>query len=634
MNSKHSFYNKFVNYIPFSQPLIWGGIISCFSSIISVLIWGFEFGISNNEFHTVIVYKISKGLNFSGDAMAESLKNFISPFWWVIGYLSQIIPPYAVFLLFFILSRFILNIGIALTIMALSFKKDSMLPWILSSCFTLSSGFIMGLPLGDDPVIGKYLSHTFFSIGICMISFALTLLGRYSWSALFLGIAYNINAMQANFLFGILIIVWTTNLSLNIQKSFLKMIKGVLTVFIIGLPTFLWIFSIFREPDNIMLSGSALTDFAKYYFPHHYFWSLKSFWQKSQGLSIPVLLFLLTFINIFVQKPFIKSHNQKSIFISSFILLGYIFVGIIILDYFPSRFSLQLHLFRSDVLSFTILISLLGAMFLNTLMYHELSNSAMMLLTSCVVLVHDFRLAVVILGIYFCYNLVTRYAQHKLFIKNLFYFCLLLISLLLIYKGKWEVFIFYISTLSFIMIREYFSRIARIILIIPAFLLFLFSNVQYYYKLPKQTEYKINSKQIDHIAQIAQQVTPSDALFLIPPIYSCRSYLQRGVYVSMRDGAAYLWQKGYELKFLRRLAILGIVYTPGMEFQREQVYKEFMENLYVSIPKLKLEGVTHVILPKRDNCNQKFKLIVEDKDFCLMTIDNALGYIGDSPIAK
>ena len=92
----------------------------------------------------------------------------------------------------------------------------------------------------------------------------------------------------------------------------------------------------------------------------------------------------------------------------------------------------------------------------------------------------------------------------------------------------------------------------------------------------------------------------------------------------MKDGAAYLWQPGFEQEFLRRLQVLGIVYTPGTRFQNNQVNQEFEDNLPSSLSKAKLEGVSHVILPKRLVYRDTANILIENKDFYVLTIDNAL----------
>jgi len=51
------------------------------SALVGVAIYGFDFGIGNNEFHTVIVDRVAGIGSFDKDLLATSLNNFVSPFW-------------------------------------------------------------------------------------------------------------------------------------------------------------------------------------------------------------------------------------------------------------------------------------------------------------------------------------------------------------------------------------------------------------------------------------------------------------------------------------------------------------------------------------------------------------------------
>ena len=167
------------------------GLLCLSSSILACHLWGFKYGIYNNEFHTIIVDKIAKGIRFPGDAMAASMGNFPSPFWYVVAQCSKIVPAPIVFQIFYLVAWVLLNVGVSSMIAALTMKKDWILPWVLGSYAILSIGFIMNLPLGSDSVILPYLSQTFVSVGLCLLSISLTLENNNGWSAAVLGVAYN-----------------------------------------------------------------------------------------------------------------------------------------------------------------------------------------------------------------------------------------------------------------------------------------------------------------------------------------------------------------------------------------------------------------------------------------------------------
>jgi hypothetical protein len=98
------------------------------------------------------------------------------------------------------------------------------------------------------------------------------------------------------------------------------------------------------------------------------------------------------------------------------------------------------------------------------------------------------------------------------------------------------------------------------------------------------------------LARALRPELPEDALVAIDPAYEVRPQLGRGVFVSMKDGAAYLWKPGFELEYLRRLALLGVSYTPGRRYETARVAREFQEGLPASLERLPAEGVSHAIV--------------------------------------
>ena len=69
------------------KELLYASMLVVVSTLASILIWGFHFGIKNNEFHAIIVDKIAYGTSFQGDALASAMHNFVSPFWIGVGFL-------------------------------------------------------------------------------------------------------------------------------------------------------------------------------------------------------------------------------------------------------------------------------------------------------------------------------------------------------------------------------------------------------------------------------------------------------------------------------------------------------------------------------------------------------------------
>lgn len=615
-----------------AQHLIIGGGLSAISAVLATLLWGFQFGVSNNEYHTMIVYKIAEGLTFAGDAMAATLDQYASVFWWLLGYLSKLIPPIPLFCGFFILSRFGLNMGLGLIVMALSGKKGGLFPWVFAAGITCASGFLYGLPLGADPVIETYLSQTYFSIGICLISLALTLLYHQNWSAFFLGIAYNINLMQANFLCGLLLMLWFIQAAGTWRTRLLASLKTFGLAVLVAAPTVVWVGSSIIQASPVpSLSGQALADFAKYNFPYHFFWSFKTFWTQLNGLAIPGLLLLLVILSKISHPIRPAFPHQKEIGIAAFVLLGYIVVGAIGIETIPSRILFQLHLFRSDVLGFTILIVSLVAWGGNICVRYPSSRlCSMFWVTLLVTIFHRFVFSGLILASIVLFIVIDQYAhKYSSPLRWMVGGSYLLISVFLFWKGKIQESIFFLIAGSLMLSEEQWLERWRIGVLAGMVMWGLWGNLTDYRQRVdfQQSAYQMENTQINQLARMAYTLTPSESLFLIPPIYLCRASLHRGVYLSMKDGSAYLWKKGAELEYLRRLRVVGITYTPGQPYQRERVYQEFLEHLPSSLPQVKAEGVTHVILPKIALKKSPSELLAEYGEFVFMTIDMAINQL-------
>ncbi len=125
------------------------------------------------------------------------------------------------------------------------------------------------------------------------------------------------------------------------------------------------------------------------------------------------------------------------------------------------------------------------------------------------------------------------------------------------------------------------------------------------------------------IGSDVQRTLPRDAVLAVPPgIESARPFLRRSIYVTLKDGAAYLWNPGYEVEYLRRLSVLHVPYTPGRRPDLRSADREFVRYLPESLPVLEAEGVTHVLLRTADvppgaTCSPR------TADYCVLGITEA-----------
>jgi hypothetical protein len=604
------------------KELIYAGILVVVSTLASMLIWGYHFGIKNNEFHSIIVNKIAQGISYKGDALAASMHNFVSPFWVVAGLLSKVFPEQAVFFTFFFLSRVLLCIGLASMIHAFSESRFFLHSVLLGSLIMISSGSVNVLPLGDNVVISDYLSQTFLSVGFCLVSFSLSVRKKYVWSAIILGIAYNINAMQANFVLGILLVMWLVK-AREEKISYASLGLPIGLFLLCASPTIYWIAAALHEkPAGNYMAGSALADFAKYYLPSHYFWTVKALRDKLNGISIITTVLTLAVSGVVIKDTVFARFKKKEVLISALVSLVYVIVGAISVEIFPSRLFFQLHLFRSDVIIYLISLAYL----LSLLLMKDLQPYTRLMLVAAIaeyVTNAFFKAQLFILWAVFIEG-ARYYRVKESFIKAANLFFVVALGILFIRTGYREMmllvpfFVFYLlsrmdrksptgvpldSGRKEQAIAAQHNRLLgfarRNLLVIGYICACMFITFSSY--IARTNDYAEKERAQQEIRALADNISrkvPANALFLIPPWYEIRPQLKHGVFVSMKDGAAYLWDKGYEFEYIRRLNVLGIPYTPGIPFDESKVKQYFFNNIVNSLASAGKEGVTHVILPK------------------------------------
>lgn len=597
-----------------SSALAWAIMLA--SAVVSILIWGFRYGIRNNEFHIVLVETAARGVVFANDAMASTMQDYVSIFWLAVAYLSSYFPVEGVFCFFLFIGRILLIAGVALIIRGL-FKEASWLKAASSaSVVTIASGFMIGLPLGADPVMGDYLSQTFVSVGICAVGIGFAFNGRHLLSAVILGAAYNVNAMQANFALGIAAIIWIE--ALIRERSFLLFPKAFLIFLLIASPNLYWILSVTgAKATGPYLEGAEIADFTRYIFPFHFFWSVKSISQKVNGVSLALLPLALSIASIAFKEARLKLDNARWLLIASVISLLYIFAGAVGAEAFPSRFILQLHFFRSDVLIYLIAASALISLILKNAGKKD-NLLAVMLFALAAFLAHQFHVALLI----FIWAVVMeKKSPICRWAAILAPVIIVIYGLALAYTGRFFGVPMALAAVFLAIFKD------RNVALQAAISFFIVISVSFSYYMERAVVGKEGPSLSDEIRVVAKEASakvPKDAAFLIPPNYTVRPFLKRGVFVTMKDGGAFMWAKGYELEYIRRLKLLSITYTPGKFYDEEKVSEEFISGLGSSLPAMKGEGVGYAILPRTALKDAPQDLIAESEHFMVVDINDIL----------
>jgi hypothetical protein len=593
-----------------------GRVLALLSALASVALYGFRFGVGNNEFHAVIVYKIAYGLRYPGDAMAASLDNFVSPFWWLVGAVCRLVDPAAACAFFFVVGRFLFTVGLAALVGALSGERR--LSAVVASVAALGPGIVAGLPLGADGLMGTSLSQTYVSPGPCLLALASAYSGRRRAAPVWLGIAYYLNAMQANFVFGLLAIVWLTEPG-PLRDRLRRAVVGGLTVVLVSLPTWIWLVAIARQgaPADA-LSGAALADFAKFYYPDHYFWSVKTAAEKAAGLAIPAVVAILALALRRTSGDGDDGHTRP-LLATAAVLLGYVVVGAIGASLWPSRFLLELHLFRSDVIAFSLAVALAAALVVRGVRASDptLTVGGTLLLGALVSGYVLVALPLALLAFVVSAGALSdRRPDRRVAVVAPLTAATLGVLVLSQSRGT-IVLLAMAAVLVFPRLTAW--PVTRLTVALGIVLVCAAKWADLRPTADPGGGGRAREAEMRDLAGALRPDLREDALVAIDPAYEVRPQLGRGVFVSMKDGAAYLWKPGFEVEYLRRLALVGVSYTPGRRYDPGLVAREFQEGLPASLARLRGEGVSHAIV-EADRAPAGAPCVRRSAHFCVLAL--------------
>ena len=187
-------------------------VVACIGGLLGILVYGFDNGVGNNEFHVMLVSRISEGLTWPGDLLTPTLDRYTSLLWPLVGRVATVVSEPTAFLSFFAGARLLFIAGLTALILAF---WDTSRPraLIAGTVLSLLPGFLLALPLGDDPAFSFYLSQTFVSLGCCLLAIGAAVTGRPLLAGLACGAALASNVMQGSFAVALLVALGGTGSS-------------------------------------------------------------------------------------------------------------------------------------------------------------------------------------------------------------------------------------------------------------------------------------------------------------------------------------------------------------------------------------------------------------------------------------
>jgi len=339
------------------------------------------------------------------------------------------------------------------------------------------------------------------------------------------------------------------------------------------------------------LAGKALSDFVAFHIPGHFFWSMKSPSQKIQALALMAIPPLVAWRGL--ARPRISAK------IVSFATVAFFIAQILLLQVAPSRFLFQLHLFRSDVLCYALAEGMLMGEVFASLRARDRRETCAWICVASMVSSGNFLSA---LGLLLSWLLIRDgIGKRSMAMVVLLVAAVVALQILLQSPYTW-ITMFLLGCAVLLPAPRSIGRMAYPSI---AALVFLSLVVATYraWKIDFNRgagSVDAHSAAYDKALASAREGSSPDDLFTVPPSRNTRAILQRGVYYSIWDGAGFLWYRGHELEVLRRMRVLGIPYTPGVQNLPDSIDRRWAAGLCSAVPALRKEGVTRAIVPVRD----------------------------------
>lgn len=557
------------------------------------MLWGYSFGILTNEYHASIVLKAIGSSTFQGDLLASTLDGYASPLWVLVGWLARWAPLEPIFLAGFLLSRslFAWSMGS----LAASWTDDPARrrwAWCGGAVSTLTTGWLVGLPVGGDAVLGPYFSQTYLSVGVLLLAFASAIQGRTIRSAALLGLAFNLNIMQSLLAAACLVVLWMLGTSRAGPRQTLRTLAtATSTTALLALPAgWMTLHSLTSSHGDLHWTGAQLAHWARFWLAGHFFLDAR---LPRQAIAMASLLLVPALLAWRSPWPAIR-RQAIALAVPGILVL----VQILVVSLAPSRLLFQLHLFRSDVFAYCAAVGLAIAHLSQARWSQDRHTGLLGAVLGLLLNGAHFQAAVAVLILL----AVPRERGDRP----------RAIAWVLALAGAggcaWSVLNGMRGAGLMLLVGIAYAMSPRgggtprstwvvlgVCLLLVFRSMFRFAILTWYSHSPvvRLGERTLHARQLVEFGN----ALPSESVLLVPPTANTRPFLRRGVWFSFYDGASFLWRKGAEVEVARRMAVLGIRYSPDERVDLDSLRSQWYAGLCSSIPVAAGEGVTHVVLP-------------------------------------
>jgi hypothetical protein len=264
------------------QSLYIYGFVFC---IASILITGYAVYIENQALQIPLVHWINNPSLYPHDLFTETLRYYASPLWYLVAFVSRIIPLEPLLFGLFVLER--LLVIFAAGYLAYTFAPKSKLA-VVGAMATFALG-LSGPTLGGNQLVINYFEQTGLSIPFFLLAFAAFYQKKSGLVAVWMAIGFNCNSMFGVYALTYLGAVFI--LDVSYRSHWKKWLLSFVLFLLLAAPAiFLTLAAFGRKAGNETLWYIA----SKVRFPHHLF---PLTWNKIEFGKYGVLIFLvLTFL--------------------------------------------------------------------------------------------------------------------------------------------------------------------------------------------------------------------------------------------------------------------------------------------------------------------------------------------------
>jgi hypothetical protein len=239
--------------------------LALLGTILSIASQGFHFNVGNNVYHIPVVLKLFDLNQFSHDPFYQSLRNFVSLVWPILGLVAT---PANVAWIFFgahFVSRLLLYLACLTCLYRLGLRTFRTLT---VSILTLAVGhaFVGYSMIGDTGLQIDCFTHTELTYPFILFSLLLAADGRHLQAFAVNGLTLDINAFVGVWMAVVLLLMLFVAPS-TLRKKITQLLSGGALQMLIALPIIVWILHAVQEP------GGAPFDYRTFiasYFPKHF----------------------------------------------------------------------------------------------------------------------------------------------------------------------------------------------------------------------------------------------------------------------------------------------------------------------------------------------------------------------------